>query len=132
VYRRAALAAVLAASLAPAAWRAWAPPPTSPVACAPEGRGVPPRGWLGCAADAGSARPLEDEERLLLGLPLDPNHARAEALAHVPGIGPALARAIVADREARGPYMSVDDVARVKGIGPRKLERARSRLAVAP
>jgi len=45
------------------------------------------------------------------------NSATAEELRQLPGIGPALAAAIV---EAR-PFASVDDLLRVRGIGPRRL-----------
>lgn len=41
------------------------------------------------------------------------------------GIGEASARKIVADREQNGPFKSVEDVARVKGIGPATLEKMR-------
>lgn len=52
---------------------------------------------------------------------IDPNLASAASLRRLPGIGPALARAIVAARgpEAGGPFKNVDDLqARVRGIGP--------------
>ncbi|HSN91168.1 MAG TPA: helix-hairpin-helix domain-containing protein [Anaeromyxobacteraceae bacterium] len=130
MHARLALALLVAASLLPAALRARAPGPDAPRACSPEGRGVPPRGWLGCAADPGPPRPLSDEERLLIGRPLDPNRAGAEALAFVPGIGPGLARAVVDDREAHGPFQGVEDLVRVRGIGPKRLERARPWLEV--
>ena len=39
----------------------------------------------------------------------------------LPGIGETLARRIVADREERGPFRSIDDVNRVRGIGPKVL-----------
>ena len=41
------------------------------------------------------------------------------------GIGEATAKKIVADREANGPFKSVDEVQRVKGIGPATLEKMR-------
>ena len=41
------------------------------------------------------------------------------------GIGDALARRIVADRDQNGPFGSIDDLRRVKGIGPKTLERIR-------
>jgi len=127
---RIALALLVAASLVPAVLRARAPRGEAERSCEPEGRGAPPRGWLGCAADPGPRRPLTDTERLLLGRPLDPNRAGAEALAFVPGIGPRLAGAVVDDREARGPFTGVEDLVRVKGIGPKRLERARPWLEV--
>jgi competence protein ComEA len=128
--RRLALAAVLLAVLsAPAALR-WAELPPAPRACPPGGRGEPPRHWLGCAADPGPARGLADDERLLLGLPLDPNGAEERVLAFVPGLSRRLAAEIVADRGARGPFRTVEDVVRVRGIGPKRLARAAPHLAV--
>jgi len=53
-----------------------------------------------------------------MGTSLDLNRASARDLMVVPGVGPALAARIVADREARGPFTTVADVERVKGIGP--------------
>jgi competence protein ComEA len=50
--------------------------------------------------------------------PIDLNQADASALERLPGIGPVTAARIVVDRAERGPFTSVDDLARVKGIGP--------------
>jgi competence protein ComEA len=61
---------------------------------------------------------------------VDLNAATAEDLAAVPGIGSALAAAVVADREARGPFPAVEALRRVRGVGPARLERARPWLAV--
>lgn len=43
-------------------------------------------------------------------------------------IGETLARRIVADREERGPFRSVDDLGRVSGIGPKTLDAIRPHL----
>lgn len=59
-------------------------------------------------------------------LPLDINAADTDALDSLPGIGPSLARAIVAYREAHGPFRGVDSLLDVPGIGPAKLEQFRS------
>lgn len=56
---------------------------------------------------------------------IDLNRASAGELQLLPRIGPALARRIVEDRAARGPFASVEDVARVRGIGPRTVELLR-------
>jgi competence protein ComEA len=40
-------------------------------------------------------------------------------------VGPATAAAIVAYRDANGPFASVDALADVRGIGPAKLEAIR-------
>jgi competence protein ComEA len=69
-----------------------------------------------------------------LPAPLNINAAGAEALQALPGIGPALAVRIVADREARGPFRTPEDLRRVPGIGPKRWERIRPlvRLAEEP
>jgi competence protein ComEA len=57
--------------------------------------------------------------------PVDVNRASAEELQSLPGVGPATAAAIVAERERNGPFVGVDDLDRVRGIGPAKLEALR-------
>lgn len=127
--RRLALPAVCLLALVPAWWRASARSPP-PAACAPEGRGVAPRHWIGCATDPGRPRPLTGRERLLAGLPISLNEAGPEDLAVVPGLTARLAAATVADRLRRGPFPTVDDLARVRGIGPARLAQARPFLVV--
>jgi competence protein ComEA len=46
------------------------------------------------------------------------------------GIGQTLALRIVADRDQNGPFRSVDDLRRVKGIGPKTLARIRDSLTL--
>lgn len=46
------------------------------------------------------------------------------------GIGDTLARRIVEDRETNGPFAGIDDLARVKGIGPKTVEKIRPWLRV--
>jgi competence ComEA-like helix-hairpin-helix protein len=54
---------------------------------------------------------------------LNVNQASAVELEALPGIGPALARRIVADREAQGPFATVAALDRVPGIGPALMAR---------
>jgi competence protein ComEA len=61
---------------------------------------------------------------------IDLNRADRAELLQLPGIGPKLAESIEADRREHGPFRSVDDLARVKGIGPATLARLRSWLCV--
>jgi hypothetical protein len=63
--------------------------------------------------------PAHGGSRLLYGAPLDLNREPAEVLALLPGLGPMRAAAVVAGR----PYCTLDDLARVPGIGPVTLRR---------
>lgn len=60
---------------------------------------------------------------------IDVNRADVEALQGLPGVGPAIAARIVEERRVQ-PFASLDDLQRVKGIGPATVERLR-RTAVA-
>jgi competence protein ComEA len=73
------------------------------------------------AAEAGAATPSG---------PVNLNRATAAELDVLPGIGPATAAAIVADRTAHGPFNTVDDLARVRGIGDAKLAQLRDLVTV--
>jgi competence protein ComEA len=55
--------------------------------------------------------------------------ATAEELTTLPGIGPSLAARIIAAR-ADAPFRAVDDLLRVKGIGPKTLDRLRDHVSV--
>jgi len=62
--------------------------------------------------------------------PVDLNTATAEQLDDLPGIGPVMAKAIVAWREANGRFSSVDQLGEVDGIGPSRLEKLRALVKV--
>jgi competence ComEA-like helix-hairpin-helix protein len=66
--------------------------------------------------EAGLARPA-DASIAWPDMRLDLNTATAAELSLLPGIGPQRAENIVNDRETNGPFGSVSDVTRVKGIG---------------
>jgi competence protein ComEA len=54
---------------------------------------------------------------------VDLDLASAEVIERLPGIGPALAKRIVADRTANGPFGCPAALDQVKGIGPAMLQR---------
>jgi len=62
-------------------------------------------------------RPLGASERI------DPDKAGVDELTRLPGIGPALAKRIVADRESNGAFGRLEALARVRGVGPALLGR---------
>jgi len=84
---------------------------------------VPAPGSVGTASGTGVGVPAS-------GTPININTADAVALEELPGVGPSTAAKIVADREANGPFASVDDLSRVSGIGPKKLEQLKGAASV--
>lgn len=74
-------------------------------------------------ADARRQAPLAPDERL------DPNRAPEDELDRLPGVGPGTARSMVAARETL-PFRNLEDLVRVRGIGPRTLERLAPHLHV--
>ena len=86
----------------------------------------------GASADAvldelNLARRVTDGEQILVphegdaepagGGLININRAEATQLEELPGVGPVLAERIVADRDANGPFTSLDDLSRVPGVG---------------
>ncbi|HSD19501.1 MAG TPA: helix-hairpin-helix domain-containing protein [Anaeromyxobacter sp.] len=130
--RRMAVLLALLAALAAAPVREFLETPAAPAPCLPSGHGTFPRHWVGCATDPGATRPLASDERLALGMPVDPNRASARDLAFVPGLSRRLAAEVVADRERNGAFPDVESLLRVRGVGPKKLAQARAALLVEP
>ena len=62
--------------------------------------------------------------------PIDINMADAAALQTLPGIGETKAAAIIAHREANGPFATVDDLKNVTGIGEKTLEKLKQQITV--
>jgi competence protein ComEA len=81
-------------------------------------------------SDRVAVSPMEPAKKFVLGIPIPLNQAGAEALAIIPGISHSLAHRIVEFRDSNGPFQSLNDLDRVKGVGPKKLERFRSCLCI--
>jgi competence protein ComEA len=64
------------------------------------------------------------------GSPVNLNTASAPELDRLPGIGPSLAKEIIAYREAHGAFARVEDLLLVPGIGPAKLASLRDLVSV--
>ena len=62
--------------------------------------------------------------------PVDINSATAEELQQLMGVGPVLAQAIVDYRAEHGPFVSVDELLEVSGIGEAKLEGIRNDITL--
>lgn len=78
----------------------------------------------GCRVDGRIPGP----ELVELRVSIDLNSASASELEGLPGIGPTLAGRIIAVR----PLRTVDDLLRVKGIGPVRMARLRPLVMAAP
>jgi competence protein ComEA len=63
---------------------------------------------------------------------VDVNRADWPELIQLPGVGQVLAERWIAERERGGEFRSVDDLERVRGMGPRTLERIRPYLLPMP
>lgn len=87
-------------------------------------------GVVRCDVAAAGSAPLSGGPALLAGVRLDVNRASKEELELLPEIGPGLAARIVADRAEHGAFQAVEDLDRVKGIGPARIERLRPFVSV--
>ena len=66
-----------------------------------------------------------------LAAPVNINTADARTIdTALVGVGPKTAKAIVDYRAKHGPFKSVDDLEKVKGIGPKLIEKNRANLLV--
>ena len=58
------------------------------------------------------------------------NKANQKELESLPGLGASKAQAIVDYRKQNGPFKSVDDLVKVKGIGAKTLDKFRPNITV--
>lgn len=81
---------------------------------------VPASGSASGVAGSGDTAPASG--------PISLSQATAEQLDALPRIGPALAARIIEWRTSNGPFRSVDDLARVSGIGPKMIVALRGKV----
>ncbi len=86
--------------------------------------------WMWQGGATGRAIDVDRDPAVPISFVVNVNEADWPELSLLPGIGPVLAQRIVAGREQDGPFRSVDDLRRVRGIGPITVERLRPHIAV--
>jgi competence protein ComEA len=63
---------------------------------------------------------------------IDINSASSEELQRLPGVGPVLASRIIEFREQNGPFLSVDELLLVQGIGPTTYQNLKELITAGP
>ena len=84
--------------------------------------------WWTHGAPRGNLVEFEQLESQEAEFQVDVNQADWPELAALPDIGATLARRIVESRDRDGPFRDHEDLCRVKGMGPKTLERLRPYL----
>ena len=60
--------------------------------------------------------------------PVSPNTGSLEQLQTIPGVGPSTAQSIVEYRQEHGGFARIEEIAEIRGIGPKKFEKMKKWL----
>ncbi len=85
----------------------------------------------GVARCGGRGAPLPAGQALTVKQRVPFERLTADDLAILPGVGPELAKSIIAAREAKGRFCSWDEVDAVEGVGPARLEALQTLAEIA-
>lgn len=66
---------------------------------------------------------MSASQRIVLGIPLHPDRMSSSDWVALPGIGPKLADRINFDRQKNGEFVTLSGLQRVKGVGPKSIEK---------
>lgn len=127
IVRNADLAALFAGQELPM------PGKTSATAATPQPSPQPPAAANNAAGVSGSATGVVEpkSQKAAAGV-LDLNRASESELDKLPGIGPSKAKAIAEYRSKEGPFRTVEDLKKVKGIGDKTFETLKPYITVDP
>ncbi len=73
---------------------------------------------------------LGEEEETAAEFPININEASKEELTALPQIGPGRAEAIIEHRDQHGPFMDIEDIKNVRGIGPGIFDSIKDKIAL--
>ncbi len=88
--------------------------------------------WLAQGGANGKLIEIDRVPRSTAAFTIDVNEADWPEISQLPGIGEVLARRIVDSRATEGRYIDLDELQRVRGIGPKTLERIKPYLRPVP
>ncbi len=88
--------------------------------------------WIAHGGCRGRLVELERAKPQTARFQVDLNQADWPELVQLPGVGETLARRIVESRRRDGPFVDHEDLKRVRGIGPKTLDRIRPYLRPMP
>jgi competence protein ComEA len=74
--------------------------------------------------------PLDPPKMKVLSIPININTAKTEELNILPGVGPITAQAIIDFRETHGKFSVLEDLLKIKGIGPKKFASIRPHITI--
>jgi competence protein ComEA len=88
--------------------------------------------WLYRGGQRGELIQIDRASPLQARFQVDINRADWPEMIQLPGIGETLARRVIVERTENGPFLDLDELTRVNGIGLRTLERVRPYLLPIP
>ncbi|MFH1919685.1 MAG: helix-hairpin-helix domain-containing protein [Planctomycetota bacterium] len=88
--------------------------------------------WIAHGGCRGRLVEIDRAEPQTAEFQVDLNEAGWPELVQLPGIGETLARRIVDSRSQQGPFLDHEDLKRVRGIGPKTLEKVTPYLRPMP
>ena len=105
-------------------------PDTSQIAISDKSKNADKTSTNGKATDSKKKTSSASVSKSQLSNIVNINTAGIEELCTLPGIGEVKAKAIIDYRNQNGNFNAVEDILNVKGIGPKTLEKIRSRIKV--
>src|SRR3954470_6664810 len=88
--------------------------------------------WVVQGGPRGELIQIDRADPLTARFQVDINKAEWPELAELPDVGETMARRIVESRTVQGPFRDHDELRRVRGVGPRTLEKLKPYLLPMP